>query len=80
MFLPLALIWAVVTTLRSVRSLRAGPRVCKPRSAMRAAYVSNQQAGTAMKPSVDASWMKLRRQPGTPKPRWPVSIRAVIPA
>lgn len=53
-FLPLALIWAVVTTLRSVRSLRAeAARLQATVEAMRAAYVSNQQAGTAMKPSVE---------------------------
>mgnify|MGYP001467611312 CR=1 FL=1 len=53
-FLPLALIWAVVTTLRSVRSLRAeAARLQATVEAMRAAYVSNQQAATAMKPSVE---------------------------
>lgn len=53
-FLPLALIWAVVTTLRSVRSLRAeAARLQATVEAMRAAYVSNQHFGATMKPSVE---------------------------
>ncbi len=52
-FLPLALIWAAVTTLRSVRSLRVeAARLQATVDAMRQAYVSNQQAGGA-KPSVE---------------------------
>lgn len=51
-FLPLALIWAAVTTLRSVRSLRSeAARLQATVEAMRAAYVSSQQGG--MKPSVE---------------------------
>lgn len=51
-FLPLALIWAVVTTLRSVRSLRAeSARLQATVEAMRAAYLSGQQGG--MRPSVE---------------------------
>lgn len=45
-FLPLALIWSVVTTLRSVRSLRAeSERLHATVEAMRAAYLSNPQGG-----------------------------------
>jgi hypothetical protein len=52
-FLPLALIWAAVTTLRSVRSLRIeAARLQATVEAMRSAYVTNQrQAGSA--PSVE---------------------------
>jgi hypothetical protein len=52
-FLPLALIWAAVMTLRSVRSLRAeAARLQATVDAMRQAYVSSQQAG-GPKPSVE---------------------------
>ena len=44
-FMPLALIWAAVTTLRSVRTLRAeAARLNATVEAMRAAYVQSQQA------------------------------------
>lgn len=44
-FLPLALIWAAVTTLRSVRALRAeAARLQATVEAMRVAYVASQQA------------------------------------
>lgn len=53
-FLPLALIWAVVTTLRSVRTLRAeAARLHASVEAMRAAYMQNQQSATVMRPSVE---------------------------
>ena len=53
-FLPLALIWAAVTTLRSVRGLRIeAARLQATVDAMRQAYVSSQQAGVAVKPSVE---------------------------
>ena len=52
-FLPLALIWAAVTTLRSVRMLRAeAARLQASGDAMRHAYVSSQQGG-GLKPSVE---------------------------
>lgn len=52
-FLPLALIWAAITTLRSVRALRGeAARLQASVDAMRAAYVQNQQAA-AIKPSVE---------------------------
>ena len=54
-FLPLALIWAAVTTLRSVRALReeAG-RLHAAVDAMRNAYVASQQTQAAgLKPSVE---------------------------
>lgn len=52
-FLPLALIWAAVTTLRSVRMLRAeAARLQASVDAMRHAYVSSQQGG-GLKPSVE---------------------------
>ena len=54
-FLPLALIWASVVTLRSVRALRAeAQRLQATVEAMRAAYVQSQQmAQAAVKPSVE---------------------------
>ncbi len=56
-FLPLALIWAVVITLRSVRALRGeAARLQATVEAMRAAYVQSQQASAAqaaVKPSVE---------------------------
>jgi hypothetical protein len=54
-FLPLALIWVVVTTLRSVRELRAeAARLQASVDAMRATYVQTQaQQPAAMKPSVE---------------------------
>jgi hypothetical protein len=54
-FLPLALIWASVTTLRSVRALRAeAQRLQASVDAMRAAYLSNQNgAGTVLKASYE---------------------------
>jgi hypothetical protein len=51
-FLPLALIWAAVTTLRSVRALRIeAARLQATVDAMRQAYVTNQQSG--VRPSVE---------------------------
>ena len=55
-FLPLALIWTAVTTLRSVRALRVeAARLQATVDAMRAAYVQSQQAAAsaALKPSVE---------------------------
>ncbi|MEO6299901.1 MAG: hypothetical protein ABIV25_15865 [Paracoccaceae bacterium] len=55
-FLPLALIWASVTTLRSVRALRVeAGRLQATVDAMRSAYVQSQQAAAsiALKPSVE---------------------------
>ncbi len=55
-FLPLALIWVVVITLRSVRELRAeAARLQASVDAMRASYVQaqGQIQSTAMKPSVE---------------------------
>ncbi|MGL6212188.1 MAG: hypothetical protein ACRC14_20365 [Paracoccaceae bacterium] len=53
-FLPLALIWASVTTLRSVRSLRAeAARLQATVDAMRNAYLATQQAAAGLKPSVE---------------------------
>jgi hypothetical protein len=47
-FLPLALIWAAVITLRSVRALRAeAARLQATVDAMRSAYVQGQQAAVA---------------------------------
>lgn len=51
-FLPLALIWAAATTLRSVRMLRhEAARLQATVEAMRAAYVASQHGG--IKPSVE---------------------------
>lgn len=53
-FLPLALIWASVTTLRSVRELRAeAARLQSTVEAMRNAYLVNQQTAAAIKPAVE---------------------------
>ncbi len=54
-FLPLALIWAAITTLRSVRVLRnEAQRLQATVDAMRTAYLSSQQAAAAgLKPSVE---------------------------
>ncbi len=54
-FLPLALIWTAVTTLRSVRALRGeAARLQASVDAMRAAYVANQQTeAQGYKPSVE---------------------------
>lgn len=53
-FLPLALIWAAVTTLRSVRVLRAeAARLQATVDAMRNAYLLSQQAAAAIKPLPD---------------------------
>lgn len=53
-FLPLALIWAAVTTLRSVRVLRAeAARLQATVDAMRNAYLLSQQTQAAIKPAVE---------------------------
>jgi len=53
-FLPLALIWAAVTTLRSVRALRTeGRRLQATVDAMRNAYLATQQTQATLKPSVE---------------------------
>jgi hypothetical protein len=53
-FLPLALIWAAVTTLRSVRVLRAeAARLQATVDAMRKAYLAGQQKQAAIKPVPD---------------------------
>ncbi len=56
-FLPLALIWAAVATLRSVRALRGeAARLQATVEAMRSAYVQSQQQAAAqaqVKPSVE---------------------------
>jgi hypothetical protein len=54
-FLPLALIWAAVTTLRSVRALRGeAARLQATVDAMRNAYLASQQtAAAAVRPSVE---------------------------
>ena len=53
-FLPLALIWAAVTTLRSVRVLRAeAARLQATVDAMRNAYLLSQQTSAAIKPVVE---------------------------
>ncbi len=53
-FLPLALIWAAVTTLRSVRALRTeAARLQATVDAMRHAYLAAQQTQAGLKPSVE---------------------------
>lgn len=53
-FLPIALIWAVVVTLRSIRELRAeAKRLQATVDAMRSSYVQAQSQGTGQKSSVE---------------------------
>ena len=53
-FLPLALIWAAVTTLRSVRILQAeAARLQATVDAMRNAYLVSQQSAAAIRPAVE---------------------------
>ncbi len=53
-FLPVAMIWAVVTTLRSIRELRAeAARLQATVEAMRSSYVQAQAQGNGLKPSVE---------------------------
>ncbi|HEY6917849.1 MAG TPA: hypothetical protein VI412_01215 [Tabrizicola sp.] len=53
-FLPIALIWAVVVTLRSIRELRAeAKRLQATVDAMRSSYVQAQGQPAALKPSVE---------------------------
>ena len=53
-FLPIALIWAVVITLRSIRELRAeAKRLQATVDAMRSSYVQAQAQPSGMKPSVE---------------------------
>lgn len=60
-FLPLALIWAAVTTLRSVRALRGeAARLQATVDAMRNAYLASQQtAATSVRPSVERKLEEL---------------------
>ena len=66
-FLPLALIWAAVTTLRSVRILRAeAARLQTSVDAMRNAYINSQQTGAAgLRPSVEKKLDDIARQTET---------------
>jgi hypothetical protein len=53
-FLPLALLWGIVSTARTIRALRdEAARLQVAVDAMRHAYVIGQQTGTAAKPSVE---------------------------
>ncbi len=53
-FLPLALIWGIVSTARTIRALRdEASRLQVAVDAMRHAYVVGQQTGAAAKPSVE---------------------------
>ncbi len=53
-FLPMALIWVVVITLRSVRDLRSeASRLQQAVDAMRSTYVASQGQSQGMKPSVE---------------------------
>lgn len=53
-FLPLALLWGIVSTARTIRALRdEASRLQVAVDAMRHAYVIGQQTGTATKPSVE---------------------------
>lgn len=64
-FLPLALIWAAITTLRSVRVLRnESQRLQATVEAMRAAYVMGLQ-GQGLQPSVERKLDALAKQTET---------------
>jgi hypothetical protein len=53
-FLPLALLWGIVSTARTIQALRdEAARLQVAVDAMRHAYVIGQQTGTAAKPSVE---------------------------
>ena len=53
-FLPLVLLWGIISTARTIRALRdEASRLQVAVDAMRHAYVIGQQAGTATKPSVE---------------------------
>lgn len=53
-FLPLALIWGIISTARTIRLLREeAARLQVAVDAMRHAYVVGQQTGTAAKPSME---------------------------
>lgn len=53
-FLPLALLWGIVSTARTIRTLREeAARLQIAVDAMRHAYVVGQQGGSATKPSVE---------------------------
>lgn len=61
-FLPLVLIWASVTTLRSIRALRAeAARLQATVEAMRRDYQATQQAGSNLKPSVEKKLEEIER-------------------
>jgi F0F1-type ATP synthase assembly protein I len=65
-FLPLALIWAAITTLRSVRVLRhESQRLQATVEAMRAAYVLGMQQGPGTQPSVERKLDALAKQTET---------------
>ncbi|MDO8883261.1 MAG: hypothetical protein U0934_04650 [Pseudotabrizicola sp.] len=66
-FLPLALIWAAVTTLRSVRVLRLeAARLQASVDAMRNAFINSQQSGAAgLRPSVEKKLDDIARQTET---------------
>ena len=66
-FLPLALIWTAVTTLRSVRILRAeAARLQASVDAMRNAYVTSQQSGASgLRPSVEKKLDDIARKTET---------------
>lgn len=54
LFLPLALIWAGVSTLRSIRNLRAeAMRLQASVDAMRSAFLVSQQSSAAIRPTVE---------------------------
>ena len=59
-FLPLALIWAAATTLRSIRILRAeAARLQASVDAMRSAYIASQSTTGAIKPTVERKLEEL---------------------
>lgn len=89
-FLPLALIWAAVTTLRSVRVLRAeAARLQATVDAMRNAYLLSQQTQAAIKPVVEQkldevagvlATFQTRRDPGLTVPSADRKAALVPPA
>ena len=64
-FLPLTLVWVAVTTLRSVRVLRAeAARLQASVDAMRNAYLMGQHAAAAVKPAAEARPDEPAKEPG----------------
>ncbi len=79
-FLPIALIWAVVITLRSIRELRAeAMRLQATVDAMRASYVQAQGQRRTEALGREEAGRDRRRRPKRLRRCWPPSPRAAMP-